>query len=324
MLIAKTNETPLEPFDIVSDPRSVTALCLMYSSMVSVFLTWLQNRSRLLTESFQQWLAIQLQQLRHVMPDSAGSHRDSTKPQHRRHLSLLSSPQQIDPNTPIYLPMTQETVEAFDSILTSMRTLASTALMTLHIDTRLGVIHLLTRTLHAPYLLAQRAQDADPSIMSLNAGLLSFADNISTHLDTSAQHYITNGLALLMDTLLVSNAFQITAGMNEHGCERMQLNILVLSQNLKSIQTSSDSHSDELDRSMRFYDLFMEGADSIVERAKDRGGEGLEGFDLEELKALVELWYRYGIENGAREVQVKSRRELSDKLLVLSECLWNR
>lgn len=160
--------------------------------------------------------------------------------------------------------------------------------------------------------------------MSLNAGLLSFADNISTHLDTSAQHYITNGLALLMDTLLVSNAFQIIAGMNEHGCERMQLNILVLSQNLKSIQTSSDSHGNELDRSMRFYDLFMEGADSIVERAKDRGGEGLEGFDLEELKALVELWYRYGIENGAREVQVKSRRELSDKLLVLSECLWNR
>lgn len=325
MLVAKTNEKPLDPFDIISDRRSVTALCLVYSSMVSVSLMKKHGSgSTVLIESLQQWLAIQLQQLRRIMPEPSRSNRDSIKPQHARPLSLFSSPYYIDPNTPIYLPMTQETVQAFDSILASMRTLARTALLTIHIDIRLGVIHMLTRTLHAPYLLAQQAQDPDPSILSLNADLLSFADNLSTHLDISAQQFITNGLALLIDTLLVSNAFQITAGMNDHGCGRMQLNILVLSQNLKSIQTSSDDNSIELDRSRRFFHLFMEGADSIVERAKDRGGEGLEGFDLEELKALVELWYRDGIENGAREVQIKSRRELADKLLVLSECLWNR
>lgn len=38
MLIAKTNEKPVDPFDIISDRRSVTALCLIYSSMVSAFL----------------------------------------------------------------------------------------------------------------------------------------------------------------------------------------------------------------------------------------------------------------------------------------------
>ena len=220
--------------------------------------------------------------------------------------------------------MTQETVEAFDSILASMRTLASTVLVTIHIDIRLGIVHMLTKTLHSPYLLAQPAQEPDPSILSLNLDLLSFADNLSTHLKTSAQEFITNGLSTLIDMFLVSNIFEIKAGMNDYGCGRMHLNILVLSQNLKSIQTSTDDKSIELDRSRRFFDLFMEGADSIVERAKDRGGEGLEGFDLEELKALVELWYRDGIENGAREVQVKSKRELADKLLVLSECLWNR
>ena len=275
-------------------------------------------------ESLQQWLAIQLQQLRRVMPESSQSHRNSAKSQPSRHSSLLSSPQYIDPNTPIYLPMTQETVEAFDSILASMRSLAATALLTLHIDIRLGVIHMLTRTLQAPYLLAQQAQDPDPSVVSLNTDLLSFTDNLSTHLDTSAQRFITNGLALLMDTLLVSNVFQIIAGMNDYGCSRMHLNISVLSQNLKSIQTSSGEESDGLDRSRRFFNLFTEGADGIVERARDHGGEGLEGFDLEELKALMELWYRDGVENGAREVQIKSRRELADKLLVLSECLWNR
>ena len=293
--------------------------------MVSAILT---NKGSIigtfLTDASQQWLAVHLQQLRRIIPESSRSHRDSAKSQNTRQLSLASSPQQVDPNTPIYLPMTQETVEAFDSILASMRALAVTALLTLHIDIRLGVIHMLTRTLHAPYLLAQKAKDPDPSILALNADLLSFTDNLSTHLDPSAQQFITNGLALLIDNLLVSNAFQIPAGMNDYGCGRMHLNISVLSQNLKSIQASSDDYSSELDRSKRFYELFMEGADSIVERARDRGGEGLEGFDLEELKGLMELWYRDGIESGAREVQIKSKRELADKLLVLSECLWNR
>lgn len=220
--------------------------------------------------------------------------------------------------------MTHETVEALDSILASFRTLATTALLTLHIDIRLGIIHMITRTLHAPYLLVQAAQEPDPSILSLNADLLSFAENLSTHLPAPAQEFILNGLALLIDTLLVSNVSLITAGMNDHGCGRMQLNILVLSQNLKSIQTKDNDPGAGLDRSVRFFDLFMEGADSILARAKERGGEGLEGFDLEELKALVELWYRDGVESGTREVQVKSRRELGDKLLVLSECLWNR
>ena len=35
LLTTRTNETPLEPFDIISDRRSVAALCLLYSSMVS-------------------------------------------------------------------------------------------------------------------------------------------------------------------------------------------------------------------------------------------------------------------------------------------------
>lgn len=304
MLIAKTNESPLDPFDIISDRRSVTALCLMYSSM--------------------QWLAIQIQQLRRIMPERKHSQHDSTKSKHNRQWSQFNSARSKDENTPVYLPMTQEIVEAFDSILSSIRTLGLTALLTLHIDIRLGVIHMLNRTLHAHYLLAQPAQDPDPSILSLNADLLSFADTVSTHLTTPAQNFITKGLAQLIDTLLVTNASHITSGMNEHGCGRMQLNILVLSQNLKSIEPSADNHSIELERSARFFDLFMEGADSVVEKARDRGGEGLEDFNLEELKALVELWYREGTESGAREVQVKSRRELGDRLLVLSECLWNK
>lgn len=220
--------------------------------------------------------------------------------------------------------MTAETITAFDQILHSIRALATTALYTLHLDIRFGIIHMLGRTLTAPYLLNEVAQDPDPSILQLNSDLLSFADTLSTHLSPKAQEFITSGLAELIDTFLVSNAAQIQRGMNEHGCRRMQLNILVLSQNLKSIESTAEGHAIELERSDRFYELFAEGADRIVSRAKDSGGEGLEGFNLEELKSLVELFYKEGTESSQREIQVKAKRDLGDRLLVLSECLWDR
>ena len=298
-LIARTNETKLDAFDIISDPRSVRSLCMLYSSL--------------------QWLSSQLKQLRRHIPN-----KSNEKPSHTRNWSLASGSSTNVPGQPTYLPMTTETVTAFDQILGSIQTLAVTAVYTLHLDIRLGMIHMLDRTIAAPYLLGQVAQDPDPSILQLNADLLSFADTLQMHLPLQAQQFVTSGLSQLIDAVLVSNASHISAGMNEHGCRRMQLNILVLSQNLKSIENSTEGHAIELDRSDRFYELFAEGADSVISRARDRGGEGLEGFDLEELKALVELWYREGTTSTQREVQVKAKRDLGDHLLILSECLWNR
>ncbi len=298
-LIARTNEIKLDTFDIISDPRSVRSLCLLYSSL--------------------QWLASQLVQLRRHIPG-----KPNEKPSHTRNWSLTHSLSANVPGQRTYLPMTTETLTAFDQILGSIQSLAITALYTLHLDIRLGMIHMLDRTLAAPYLLGQVAQDPDPSILQLNADLLSFSDTLQIHLPSQAQQFVTSGLSQLIDAVLVSNASHISAGMNEHGCRRMQLNILVLSQNLKSIENSAEGHAIELDRSDRFYELFAEGAKGVISRARDRAGEGLEGFDLEELKALVELWYREGTASTQREVQVKAKRDLGDHLLVLSECLWNR
>ena len=304
LLIKTTNAKPLEPIDIISDRRSIVTLCLIYNSM--------------------QWLAGRLQELRRVVPDSAHKRSASQKSLHTRQLSLLTNTTPQNESGPVYLPMTQETVSAFDSILSSIRSLATTALLTLHLDIRLGIIHMLSRTMSAHYLLAQPAQDPDPSILALNADLLSTVDTLSTHLPNTAQKFVIQGLALLIDDFLVSNASLVQHGMSEHGCGRMQLNILVLSQNLKSIEPLSEDRSTDLIRSGRYYDLFLEGAGGIVSRARDQAGAGLEGFDLEELKTLVELWYKEGTESSQREVQVKSQRDLGDRQLVLSECLWNR
>lgn len=303
VLIDRTNSVPLEPFDIISDGRSVTALCLIYNSM--------------------QWLASRLQELRRVIPDPSQKRPTSHRSQHSRQLSLLTGSNPENENLSVYLPMTSETVSAFDSLLSSIQSLATTALFTLHLDVRLGVIHMLVRTLSSHYVLANPAQDPDASILSLNSDLMSTVDTLSTHVPASAQRFIVTGLALLIDTYLVRNASLMKHGMNMHGCGRMQLNILVLSQNLKSIAPSSTDDNIDLVRSGAYYDLFLEGPDSIVSKARDHGGAGLEGYDLEELKTLVELWYKEGTESSQREVQVKCQRDMGDRLLVLSECLWN-
>ncbi|KAI4130514.1 MAG: hypothetical protein LQ347_003348 [Umbilicaria vellea] len=91
ILISRTTETPLEPYDIISDPRSVAALCLLYNSM--------------------QWLASRLSQLRHVTHDQTKtSNRNSAKPHLIRRWTLFEANRWQDESQALYLPMTQETV----------------------------------------------------------------------------------------------------------------------------------------------------------------------------------------------------------------------
>lgn len=93
-----------------------------------------------------------------------------------------------------------------------------------------------------------------------------------------------------------------------------------------------DNSSVSLGRSARFFDFFMQGAEKVVQRARDAaasaaaeaGNDVTElGFSLEELKVLVELCYSEGLRSTQREVAVQAKRGMSDHLLVLSEVLWN-
>lgn len=208
---------------------------------------------------------------------------------------------------------------------------------------------MLARVFAAPYLLPNPATDPDPNILTLNSDLLSFDDTLTTHLQPREHAFITSGLAALVDAMLVRNAGTVQA-MNEHGCGRMQLNILVLQQNLKSVETTPGDTSGAdimLSRSARFFALFMEGAAHIVDRAKavanaktianpgrqsDQDQQQQQQYDedielgffsLEELKVLIELCYSEGLRSPQREVAVQAKRGLSEHLLVLNEVLWN-
>ncbi|OJD15091.1 hypothetical protein ACJ73_09011 [Blastomyces percursus] len=240
ILIKCTNDTPLEPYDVVSDPKTVFSLSLLYNSM--------------------QWLVNSLARLRHITTHETGSNRRQSTgriPNTRRWTLLSSMNRNRDSSSnPIYLPMTEDTVLGFDTTLESLQNLALTALLTLHIDLRCGAIHMVTRSLACnntslsalpttpaasapnttewPHVLPTPPSSASPAIIELNNDLISFDANIATYLGPKECRFITSGLAQLIDRAFVS-ATRFIGAMNHNGALRLQLDVLVLQQNLKNI-----------------------------------------------------------------------------------------
>ena len=170
-------------------------------------------------------------------------------------------PKQEAIKQPIYLPLNQETANALDRTLQSLRDLACNALFALHVDIRCGVIHMLTRTMAGPnnsnpqsvlaaaaepttpspntitnwwHIIASQPTAASPTVLDLNNDLIAFDTNISAYLGPAEQWFITSGLARFIDKTFVSCTRYIGA-MNDNGALRLQLDVLVLQQNLKNI-----------------------------------------------------------------------------------------
>ncbi|KAL8939766.1 MAG: hypothetical protein Q9216_003180 [Gyalolechia sp. 2 TL-2023] len=291
-LVTKMSESPVVPTDIISDQRTVASLCLLYSSM--------------------QWLVSGLTQIRHVVTESQASKGGSTRPQQTRRWTLLELNRRPSDEEPIRLPMSEEAAITFDGIVASIRALALDAFFTLQVDIRCGIAHMTAQMLKSPYLLSHPTNNPDPSVLSLNSDLLSFDDALSTYLPSKEHRFITTGLTALVDTFLVANASQ-TQCMNVHGCGRMQLNILVLQQNLKSIEGDVS-----LSRSAHFFELFAEGAEAIVARLREGGIKDAD-FTLDEYKTLVELCHSEGLQSTQREASVQARRKLTEHLKQLGE-----
>lgn len=183
-------------------------------------------------------------------------------------------------------------------------------------EIRLQTIHSLSLALSpqsAPYLLPQPVNDPDPRILTLNASLISYDETIAMYLREREINFIRNGLALLIDSHLVTNAGSVKV-MNANGCGRMQLNILVLQQNLKNIE-----NFEGLDRAAGYFDLFAQGPDEVVKFAKE-SNKGK--YSYEELKTLVELCYSEQMADPERGISTTAKRAMGDHLLQLSEHMW--
>ncbi|KAI0447505.1 Sec8 exocyst complex component-specific domain-containing protein [Xylaria telfairii] len=310
LLIMRTNEFPLEPSDVIQDRDVISSLCLLYTSM--------------------KWLSTKIVGLRHITRHDTDSSQPTMPKDQNRRWTLLNDPSKAngEHEGPVYLPMTQDTVQSFDRIVSSYEELAGTVLLTLHMEIRCRIIQSLRVALSpktAPYVLGDREiKEPDPQILSLNAELIAYDETAVRFLRDREIAFVRTGLALLINTYLVSNALS-TQPMNLRGCERMQLNILVLQQNLKNIEADVD-----LARASKYYGLFAEGVDAIVEKAKlDKEREAAEGsipeaekFSYDELKALVELCYSVQLADPERGVNAAAKRQMGEKVLTLSEYMW--
>ncbi|PHH82998.1 hypothetical protein CDD82_4013 [Ophiocordyceps australis] len=302
LLIENTNENRLEMDDVIQDRDTISSLCLLYTSM--------------------KWLAAKVSGLRHITQHETDSSRQSLPKRASRRWTLMNDPNKaVSDQGPVYLPLTQETVQTFDNIITSYEELAGTALLTLHMEVRCRIAYSLRMALSpdvAPYLLEQEVREPDPQILSLNLELVLFDETIVRFLREREIDFIRTGLGLLINCYLVSNAW-MASPMNSKGCGRMQLNILVLQQNLKNIEEGVD-----LGRAADYFGLYDQGPDAIIKRAqldREQGGGG-ESFTYEELKALIELCYSEQLANAERGIASAAKRKMDDKLLALSEHLW--
>ncbi|KAI1283659.1 Sec8 exocyst complex component-specific domain-containing protein [Xylaria sp. FL0933] len=310
LLIMRTNERPLGPSDVIQDRDVISSLCILYTSM--------------------KWLTTKIVGLRHITRHDTDSSQPTMPKDQSRRWTLLNDPGKADGGQqgPVYLPMTQDTVQLFDRIVSSYEELAGTVLLTLHMEIRCRIIQSLRVALSpetAPYVLGDREiKEPDPQILSLNAELIAYDETVVRFLRDREIAFVRTGLGLLINSYLVSNALS-TQPMNMRGCERMQLNILVLQQNLKNIEADVD-----LARATRYYKLFEEGVDAIVEKAKrdkerEAGEDSIpeaERFSYDELKALVELCYSVQLADPERGVNAAAKRQMGEKVLELSEYMW--
>lgn len=92
LLILQSNEKKLELGDIIQDRDTISSLCLLYTSM--------------------KWLAVKVVGLRHITRNDMDSSRSSLPRPPNRRWTLLNDPNKAAAEQgPVYLPMTQETVQ---------------------------------------------------------------------------------------------------------------------------------------------------------------------------------------------------------------------
>lgn len=303
LLLAQTKGRRLEPSDIVQDRDVISSLCLLYTSM--------------------KWLSTKISSLRHITRYDTDSSRPSLPKDQNRRWTLLNDPNKAtgDQSGPVYLPMTQETAQSFDNIVSAYEELASTVMLTLHMEIRSRIVYSLSVTISpatAPYVLPmdQDIKEPDPEILTLNSELVAYDETVVRFLRDVEVEFVRTGLGLLINSYLVTNALA-TQPMNMRGCERMKLNIIVLQQNLKNIEADVD-----LARAANYFRLYAAGADGIVEKAKEDKDREVPEFNYDELAALIDLVYSEQLANPERGIAAQAKRQKDEKVLALSEYMW--
>ncbi|SCV70809.1 BQ2448_3571 [Microbotryum intermedium] len=247
--------------DLITPSKKLMALGTLYSSLV--------------------WFIAHISALKHVADRPNGSALgDDASPSSP---ILDQSDDGHSPTRPFPLPLTNEMSKPFESLLKSYRQLANLVLFTLRLEIRLRTIHYLDKaTRDGVYQLAEDIAEPDPSVVDLNSDLAECDECAATTLAEPERKFIFEGLSLLMDQLLISNARHIRLA-NQFGLSKMLRNILALQQNLKNLGDAPLQVN--FDRSRKFWDVFGRGPKEMLDAIRERTIR----YEFEDYKALLNL-----------------------------------
>jgi exocyst complex component 4 len=254
LLLQLVKTRRLDEADLIVDRKTLSSLCTLQVSL--------------------KWLATKCQSLRYISPraiDTSNLQSHHTR-RWTQNFNMGSAPDGA------YLPLDSETAKQFDGVVTSFTELSLSTLRTLHIDLRLHLLHGIYASMDTSYALGQPYNDPNPAILHLSTSLGTYDAVITAHLLPTQYAFLTAHLHILANSALTSLVGCISA-MDDHGCARMQLNVLVLQQSLKAAMQQDAN----LEIAGRFYALAEDGP-ALIAKEGPRGG-----YAREDLKALVRL-----------------------------------
>ncbi|CCL98507.1 uncharacterized protein FIBRA_00506 [Fibroporia radiculosa] len=215
-----------------------------------------------------------------------------------RELDVLKSAPDValSPTTP--MSSSKRTIESpsfcrdGDALHMTFVQLAELIIYTLRIDVRCRAIHHLDLALkHGVYKTEREVSEPDPNIIDLNIELGRCDEWASSALPGKERRYMFEGLGLLLERLLISNARHIRT-MNAFGIKKMTRNMLALQQNIKTI--TQDNQDADFERAKRYYSLFAISPQQMLDDIRQK-----QEFSFDEYKTMLDL--QCGVDPGHSE-----------------------
>ncbi|ETW86911.1 hypothetical protein HETIRDRAFT_377575 [Heterobasidion irregulare TC 32-1] len=230
------------------------------------------------------WFAASLNQLKAASVESLSP----TTPK----LDSLAAPTPYTPYLPfvlpisageqLQLPLSREMAMRFHALLKTYEQLAELILYTIRVDTRCRAGHYLDQAFrHGNYRIHREVGEPDPHIIDLNIELGECDDIISTTLPPREQRFVFEGIGLLMEDLLISNARKMPFA-NALGIKKISRNMLALQQCIKTI--ARDSQDTEFERAKQYYALFSLNPAEMLDSIRKK-----QVFTFDEYKAMLDL-----------------------------------
>lgn len=225
--------------------------------------------------------------LRHISRLKATDEALPVSAQPAARLSVLDGVEPLAEHRELKLPLSADMAARYDTLPRTYRHLSNTVLFTLRMELRARVIHHLDLAVtEGNYLVEESAAEPDPHVVDLNADLANLDDIMADSLTPEDHRFVFDGLASLMDTLLIASVKKVRA-VNLAGVSKMIRNILALQQNLKNIvisdsggfslatvngRTTNGSSpsipSVSFEQSRHFWDLLSRSPEDMLEQIK--------------------------------------------------------